>query len=184
MATPLVAGCAALVRQALGGNPNAALVKAMLINGAVDIVGQYATSEAGAIPNLAEGFGRVNMQNTVGRPDGVDLAWFDEADALRTGESWSHRVTLRQQGALKVTLVWTDFPGEVLQNDLDLIVRAPDGSERHGNVDPASSAFDRTNNVEQVEWLNAPAGDYEISVVAYRAAVHPQNFALVVRAGP
>jgi len=184
MATPLVAGCAALVRQALGGNPSAALVKAMLVNGAVDISGQYAASEAGALPNFAEGFGRVNMANTVGQPEGVSVSWIDEAGALRTGEAWSHQVTLEQPGTLKVTIVWTDPPGEVLQNDLDLIVRAPGGSERHGNVDPASSAFDRTNNVEQVEWRDAPAGDYEIRVVAYRAALHPQDFALVVRVGP
>lgn len=181
MATPLVAGCAALVRQSLGGNPSAALVKAMLINGAVDLIGQYAPSEAAAVPNFAEGFGRVNMVSTLGQAEGVDLTWFDEGGALRTGGSWRHRVTLQQAGALKVTLVWTDPPGEGLQNDLDLIVRGPQGSERHGNMDPASTAFDRKNNVEQVDWSLAPAGDYEIEVVAHRTAIHAQNFALVVR---
>lgn len=56
MATPLVSGCAAVIRQALKSNPptdapptypSAALVKAILINGAVDLVGQYHPTEAG-----------------------------------------------------------------------------------------------------------------------------------------
>lgn len=181
MATPLVAGCAALVRQSIGGNPSAALVKAMLINGAVDLIGQYAPSEAAAVPNFAEGFGRVNMVNTLGRAEGVDLTWFDEAALLQTGDNWSHGLRLDRPGGLKVTLVWTDPPGEALQNDLDLIIRGPGPSERHGNMDPASTAFDRINNVEQVDWSDAPAGDYEIEVVAYRVPLHAQNFALVVR---
>jgi serine protease AprX len=39
---------------------------------------------------------------------------------------------------LKVTLVWSDAPGANLQNDLDLIVKASNGKERHGNLGTAS----------------------------------------------
>lgn len=59
MATPLVSGCAAIVRQALQAQPpaeasesfepSAALVKAVLINGAVELKGQYVPSEAGKL---------------------------------------------------------------------------------------------------------------------------------------
>jgi hypothetical protein len=77
--------------------------------------------------------------------------------------------------------VWTDPPGDSLQNDLDLIVKTPDGHELHGNVAPASSAFDRTNNVEQVIAPIAVAGTATITVRAFRA-VSPQAYALVVRA--
>src|SRR5205814_2055611 len=61
MATPLVAGCAAVLRETLVKNgtpkPSAALVKALLINGAVDIAGQYTPPEIGATPNNISGFG-------------------------------------------------------------------------------------------------------------------------------
>lgn len=91
MATPLVAGCAAVVREHIIKNhnhtPSAALVKALLINGASDLLGQYIPSEIGVIPNIAEGFGRVNLQATVGPfPDGVTLSFKDEAVALDTNE--------------------------------------------------------------------------------------------------
>ena len=48
MATPLVAGCAAVIREALEVkyqhlNPSAALLKALIINGAVDLVGHIYT---------------------------------------------------------------------------------------------------------------------------------------------
>ena len=66
---------------------------------------------------------------------------------------------------LKVTLVWTDPPGEGLQSDFHLIVKSRN-LERHGNMRPGSRDFDRKNNVEQVVWDQVPAGTITISVVA------------------
>lgn len=71
MATPLVAGCCAVLRQTLRTHrnieePTAALVKAVLINGAVDVDGQYHPSEVGpAPPNNVCGFGRVNVKGSL-----------------------------------------------------------------------------------------------------------------------
>ena len=188
MATPLVAGCAALVREFLISvhqleTPSAALVKAMLINGARDMAGQYIPSEASVIPNSAEGFGRVDMRATVGPfAAGETLTIRDENTALDTGDQESLTVTVPANARLlKVTLVWTDPPGEALQNDLDLIVRLPNGQERHGNVTGPSAAFDRNNNVEQVTVNNPPAGQVEVIVRAHRAAQFAQTYALVIR---
>ena len=182
MATPLVAGCAALVREYLAEErqlttPSAALVKAMLINGALDVTGQYVPSETGGIPNNSEGFGRVDMAATLS--DSVHLR--DEGTALDTGDEETTTFTVGGGAALKVTLVWTDRPGPTLQNDLDLIVRTADGQERHGNVSPSSTAFDRDNNVEQVVWENLPAGDVDIVVRAHRIPFFAQSYALVTR---
>jgi serine protease AprX len=181
MATPLVAGCAAVVREYFqtkqNHQPSAALVKAMLINGAQNIIGQYVPSESGRIPNFAEGFGRVDLAASATDP----IAFKDEATELDTGEEETTTVTVPSSNStLKVTLVWTDPPGEALQNDLDLIVRGADGKERHGNMRGTSSKFDRSNNVEQVIWPNAPTGVATILVRAYRA-IQPQSYALVVR---
>ncbi|BAY49246.1 putative peptidase [Scytonema sp. HK-05] len=186
MATPLVAGCAAVVREYFQTQqkhqPSGALVKAMLINGAKDIVGQYVPSETGEIPNFSEGFGRVDLAATVGpRGDHERVIFKDEATALDTGEEEKTEVEVSESDSLvKVTLVWTDFPGEALQNDLDLIVRTADGQERHGNLPPSSTDFDRRNNVEQVVLTDVPAGKVEIVVRAYRI-INPQSYALVVR---
>jgi hypothetical protein len=182
MATPLVAGCAALVRDYLAAEqhlptPSAALVKAMLINGAQDVAGQYVASEAGDIPNNSEGFGRVDMVATFSNA----VQCRDEATALNTGDEESSAVTVNAGASLKVTLVWTDRPGATLQNDLDLIVRAANGQERHGNVAPNSTAFDRNNNVEQVLWDNLPAGNVHILVRAHRVPLFAQSYALVTR---
>ncbi|MBW4606609.1 MAG: S8 family serine peptidase [Hassallia sp. WJT32-NPBG1] len=184
MATPLVAGCAAVVREYFvqqNQQPSAALVKAMLINGAKDIAGQYVPSEAGEIPNLSEGFGRVDLAATVGpRNDSEQLTFKDESTKLDTGEEEKTEVEISKSNSiLKVTLVWTDFPGEALQNDLDLIVRA-NNEERHGNMPPSSTDFDRRNNVEQIVWTNVGTGKVEILVRANRI-LQPQSYALVVR---
>lgn len=186
MATPLVAGCAAVVRQYLKTKdvpqPSAALVKAMLINGATIMPGQYAPPEVGAPPDASQGFGRVNLAATVGPyAAGETVTFKDEGSVLDTGAAEHTAQAVGGNGrTLKVTLVWTDAPGEALQNDLDLIVRAADGEERHGNVAPGSTDFDRVNNVEQVIWVDVPSGNVDISVRAFRIT-KPQSYALVIR---
>jgi subtilisin family serine protease len=188
MATALVAGCAAVVRESFrvrrGINPSAALVKAMLINGATLLTGQYIPPELGPIPNENEGFGRVSLAASLAPEEGDDKATFcDEGTALDVGDEEGHTFTIPEGAAgLKVTLVWTDPPGEALQNDLDLIVRDASGAERHGNMPPNSTDFDRVNNVEQVIWTSPAPGDAQIIVRAFRIPVNEQSYALIVRA--
>jgi hypothetical protein len=187
MATPLVAGCVANVRAFLRkthglASPSAALLKALIINGARNLGGQYVPTEAGEIPNNNEGFGRVDLQAVIGPYQaGETLTFFDEKKKLDTGEQVDQNVAI-PAGAklLKVTLVWTDPPGEGLQSDLDLIV-ASGTARRHGNMAPTSTAFDRVNNVEQIVWENPPSGPATVSVNCSRVTLAPQDFALVVR---
>jgi len=188
MATPLVAGCAAVLRefaikQKGIKTPSAALIKAMLINGAHNLGGQYVPSEAGVIPNADQGFGRVNVAAVVGALGfSQQLIMRDEMDALDTGEEQVVTANVPVGAkSLKVTLVWTDPPGEGLQNDLDLIVTGGKRVERHGNQPANAVAFDRTNNVEQVVWNTPPSGQVNIRVRAFRVALFPQSYALVVR---
>ncbi|KAJ5150897.1 uncharacterized protein N7482_010149 [Penicillium canariense] len=201
MATPLVAGCIAVLRETLvkSGveNPSAALLKAMMINGAVELSGQYVPSEAGPSPNCNSGFGRVNLSNSVILPNQTDCG-YREGGPLTQGASEEIVVDipskghlLRVQGrsssttasngaVLKVSLVWTDPPGETLQNDLDLIVVSSDGTEKHGNMGDKPD-FDRVNNVEQVEWTDIPLGKVKIIVRAYHIfnRTSAQPYALV-----
>lgn len=193
MSCPLVAGCCAVIREFLeqSGNPSlamrngrvspsAALVKAILINGAVPLATELKT------PNFVSGFGRINLErsivpsadSTVAKAEG-----FIEGPPLRKDEKKTFSVTIPDgtYESFKVTLVWTDVPGKLLVNDLDLIVVAG-GQERHGNVDPGSHAYDRINNVEQVTWENPPTGTVDIAVRAYNVrqlpGVETQDYAL------
>ncbi|MBP5788294.1 MAG: S8 family serine peptidase, partial [Kiritimatiellae bacterium] len=84
MATPLTSGALALVRQWLvdrkGINePMAALMKALLINGARDMTpGQYgtgSTQEITARPDRSQGFGHVNLYNSLEPGDGNFLVF-------------------------------------------------------------------------------------------------------------
>ncbi|MCX5613138.1 S8 family serine peptidase [Streptomyces sp. NBC_00047] len=185
MATPLVAGCVAVLRESLVKNgtpkPSAALIKAMLVNGADELSGQYSPSEAGPSPNNNSGFGIVNLQRAVVLPTDAGRAGFRDAKELDQGEERAFGITIPEGAVrtLKVTLVWTDPPGAALQNDLNLIVRA-DGQERHGNMgtDPG---FDRVNNVEQVHWRDIPAGEVEVVVRAQRITRFAQPYAVAWR---
>jgi len=189
MATPLVAGCVALVREYLAktqarNNPSAALLKALIINAAHNITGQYVPPEVGTIPDNSEGFGRVNVGEVVAQTGQVKF--WDEGDGkqLDTGEEEARTVTVAAANqTIKATLVWTDPAGSGLQNDLDLILRAANGTEQHGNVPANSTSFDRVNNVEQVTWGNVPIGDVQIITRANRITQATQSYALVVRVG-
>ncbi len=206
MATPLVAGCTAVLRETLVKNgitkPSAALVKALLINGAVELIGQYSPSEAGLSPNYNSGFGRVNLANSVIIPGPHPNSGLTEGGPLKQGGEDKSVIQIPEgrsrheagdagegdapAGAstgltLKVTLVWSDPPGAALQNDLDLIVRTPGGHERHGNMGANTEGFDRTNNVEQIVWENIPPGRAEIIVRAHRITRFPQPYAYAWR---
>jgi hypothetical protein len=64
MATPLVTGCVALIRDALQDQgktrPSAALVKALLINGAVNC-----SDKSGRGFDYQQGFGRVHVDSSI-----------------------------------------------------------------------------------------------------------------------
>jgi hypothetical protein len=200
MATPLVAGCVAVLRETLDKNgtpaPSAALIKALLINGAVELPGQYSPSEAGPSPNNDSGFGRVDLAGSViiaGKDPDSD---FTEGGPLKQGEEDTFTVKIPESSpgdgekgvgpqsaghaTFKITLAWTDPPGEALQNDLDLILRTADGDERHGNMG-TDRGFDRVNNVEQILWTGIPPGEAQIVVRAERITRFPQPYAFAWR---
>ncbi len=203
MATPLVAGCCAVIRGALEDNgtkdPSAALIKAVLINGAVALKHRDISAPpiAEDVPNPNSGFGRVNLKNSLQNvvpSSGKGYAGFGDFDGDEAlGKDGIHKseyefpITVPRQPAdappltLKITLVWADFPGERLQADLDLIVRDDDGTEKHGNQGDGPG-FDRENNVEQVVWKGVKIGaTYKVTIRAHRTTVDPQPFAYAWR---
>lgn len=200
-ASPHVSGAAAVFvqfyREAHGNaTPSPALVKAALINSAVDMDDAAGT---GPIPNFDEGWGRVALTNVVGSTR--RLEYVDQTVLLRTEQMYEHRVFVASgREGLKITLAYTDVPGlpaalPALVNDLDLEVLGPDGKVYRGNqfIDGESaagaSASDNINNVEAVH-LRAPvAGDYLVRIRARNVAqdirqrehdAPEQDFALVI----
>jgi len=188
MATPLVAGCAAILREVLAkhGNmtPSAALIKALIINGAVSLPG---------VPMEAQGFGRVNLKNSVAMVTaamrGVDRPFspsgFNEGNPLKQGEKFEFDIEIPSnpcqgtKGDFKVTLVYTDPPQGMLQNNLNLVVLGPDEKKRYGNGFE-EDRYDEVNNVEQVVLREIPAGMIKMIVWAQKitAPSGEQPFAL------
>jgi len=188
MAAPLTAGAAALVRQYYeereGISPSAALIKATVINGATDMPGQYAGYEIvdGPRPNVAEGWGRVNVENAIFPTASRVLKYVDEQYGLST--SWRRTITFHNNSAasLTVTMVWTDYPSTPaasvnLVNDLDLVITDPNSTIYYPN---GLGTYDRSNNVEVTDFSNPLAGEYTVTISGYNIPQGPQPFALVV----
>ena len=197
---PHVAGAAALFVQYYrllhdGRTPSPALVKAALINTAVDLDDAFGTT---SIPNHGEGWGRVDLTSFVDSERRFQLV--NQSELLTTGTMTEQRVIIAGTNApLKVTLTYTDVPGfpgaiPALVNDLDLEVVDPAGNLYRGNQFAAGEAIpqaphaDRVNNVEGIHIHHPLRGEYTVRVRAYRVAEDAridtpevdQDFALVV----
>lgn len=195
MSNPIAAGGATVVKdyysKAKGINASAALVKATLINTAVDLADENndgANDNDFPIPNMHEGWGLINLDAAT---DGT-VAYVDEAaTGLSTGGVTNFTVT-PTGGPLKVTLVWTDYPSTDtatvnLVNDLNLTVTSGATTYR-GNVfsggwSTTGGAADNRNNVENVYLQSPGAGPYTVTVTAFNVPNGPQKFALVVDGG-
>ncbi|HWI65075.1 MAG TPA: S8 family serine peptidase [Symbiobacteriaceae bacterium] len=185
MATPITAGATALVRQYYTSvkaiTPSASLIKATLINGAQDMGFGWKSKD--------QGWGRIDLTNSL-YPTSGRVNWFEnEANTLTTGGSKSYTFTAQSGQILKFSLVWTDYPGGVqatkeLVNDLDLEV-VFNGSTYRGNCFVSNTAStsctaDRVNNVENVYFAAPTAGTYTVTVKGYNVPNGPQPYSLVV----
>ncbi len=201
MAAPLVAGASAVVREfytkTYSLNPSAALVKATLINGAVDIApGQYrdefpngSKDDVLRRPDTNQGWGRVNLRNSLVYTYPNALWFEDNAGGLATAGVYETAFTITSnERPLRVTLVWADYPGAeaangALVNDLDLEVSAPGGALYRGNDLLGDGVWDgdvdRVNNVEGVDLPGQP-GTYIARVKGYNVPQGPQPFALLI----
>jgi hypothetical protein len=84
-------------------------------------------------------------------------------------------------GPLRVSLVWTDYPGNpgaarTLVNDLDLEVVSPSGTVYRGN----GSSADRVNVIESVFLDTAASGQWTVRVKGYNVPQGSQPFAVAV----
>jgi hypothetical protein len=199
MSNPLAAGAATVVRdyyqKAHSLSASAALVKATLINSAVDLPDENndgVNDNDFPIPNNHEGWGRVNLANaTDGSHQFVDVT----SGGASTSSTTTYQAVVSAGGSpLKITLVWSDYPSTEtasvnLVNDLDLEVVAPNGTTTYlGNVfsggwSAAGGAADRRNNVENVYLQSAAAGTYTVRVKGFNVPNGPQPYALVVDGG-
>ena len=182
MATPLTAGALAILREYLRTkqaikNPSAALLKAALIAGATRLPG---TALKGALLDNHQGFGRVNLDSVVQPKKPGKVVFVDEAVSLKTGEAHIEKIKVKSSEVpFVVVLAYSDFPGGKLINNLNLIVRGPNGLVVAGNQSPnAGPSLDADNNVEVVRIKEPEAGQYTIEVVASNIPKGPQTFAL------
>jgi subtilisin-like proprotein convertase family protein len=217
MATPTAAGAGTLLRQyfvdgfyptgaktaADAAIPSAALLKAALVNGAVDI---SATTQAAIlntlVPDNAQGWGRLLLDtvaffSTPSRDARRTRVWDRwNATGLSTGQQEEFPIQVAAGQAFKVALVWTDpqaasAAAVTLVNNLDLEVVGPSsqtylGNNFTGGQSVTGGTADSRNNVE-VFFLTAPsAGLWTIRVKATSVPGTPaqpystrQGFALV-----
>ncbi len=208
MAAPAISGMLALMEEffetKLLRTNSPALLKAMLINGARTADTIYDLSVTNNI--TYQGWGMANLTNSIPKllstlPEAQwPLRFFDQnpTNTLATGQTHTRNLSLSPLARtfpLRVTLVWTDPPGNPaasvkLVNDLDLVITNLDTGEIFfGNNIPVSSDFsqgsrssasvtnDIVNNVENIYLTPSglPTGlsaNYSVSVIGRRVNVN------------
>jgi hypothetical protein len=203
MSAPTVAGLAALVREyytagfyssgardaGQGFTPSGALIKATLIDGAVDIGAPGADFDAG--------FGRVLLGSTLSfSASPFRLRVDDHRQGITTDSVVNHAFDVAAGEPLRATLVWTDYPAQLdaavaRVNELKLEVIDPDGNVWFQTLDSTSGApvqtmdalqaHDSINTEERIVFDTPTEGRWVVRVVGVDVPWGPQPFALVVR---
>lgn len=188
-AAAVVSGIALLVQQSYrdiyGEVPDAALVKAILINSAQDVGRPQVDYETG--------FGNADALGAVRT---VEQGLFFAGSVNQDEEAVFTINVPAGQGRLKVTVAWADPPADpfvskALINDIDLVVKHLPTNEVWNpwvlNASPTREAIqqnaqrgqDRLNNVEQVTIDVPKAGDYELRFSGFSVPQGPQTFFVV-----
>ena len=201
-----------------------AMYKALLINGARSVSTDYDFQVQNNTGNF-QGWGLIQLPNSLPEsitngvthagPSATQIYDQSPTNALATGQSQTRRVRVSEDALglgkpLRVTLVWTDPPGNPvagvkLVNDLDLVVTNLDTGEVFlGNDIGPSSNFtfpwntnvppnaDAINNVENVYLLPPLGSNYAVTVIGRHVNVNAvtansnnvaQDYALVISYG-
>ena len=193
MATPIVAGAAALVREYLRvaratPEPSAALVKAILLAAAKRLPSMRAAGspENVGYPDFDQGYGRLDLASilpTAGSPT-RRIAFADVAntspdalesrtpasDATRKGKAtYTVKVVEGATAPLRVVLTWSDYAAVHIQNNLELVVTGPDIPIAVGNGENSyqkSSLFHPADQAEFPGVVPDPANSVEQVTVA------------------
>ncbi len=208
MATPTTSGLAALVREYLNrgfypsgtktpadaiANPSAALIKAIMINGAFKMTG----SGAGVYPGQDQGWGRVLLDDSLYfNGDSSHLYLHDAPAGLQTNGVDVHTLDVTAGQPLRVTLTWSDPAAAVganpaTVNQLRLEVQAPNGDvwtqklPASGGLaspnplqDITTANYDTVNTVQRILLAAPAAGTYVIRVKGINVPTGPQKYAL------
>ncbi len=186
MAAPQVAsGLAALTqryRQLNGGQqPRADVLKAILLNGAMDL--------GNPGPDFSYGFGAMDLYRSL---EILNKGHFYSSSIFNNGIQ-SASITIPPNTAqVKIMLYWHDIPASTssakqLINDLDLVVTDPSSAQHlplvldatPANVNNnASEHPDHVNNAEQVVITNPASGSYSLNVRGFDVPQGPQQYVL------
>jgi len=212
MASPLATGAGALLFQhltnALQHVPSPSIIKAAMVAGAVELSPWIYNFLDPVRTPVDEGWGMVDLYRSIegsAAREVDEIVYFDEEDAIDgAGEIDIEIYTVDEnnEGALKIVLAWSDYrgtpgTGKALVNDLDLVVKDPNGDYHLGNTMGkrgwGTSSFpfgtyvaglgDGVNNVEVVIVGHTYAGDYEIQVRGWEVPQPSQPYSLVIVKG-
>ncbi len=193
MATPLVAGGVALVRQYLKEktayiNPSGALLKASIIHSARYIEYRYRNPSSSRWVDNEQGWGRVTLANSLSPVFPTRVEFIDQLDGLSLGEAYEYKVEITELDVpIRIIMAYTDLPGETLINNLCIRLTAPDGKYYLGNDFNNRKEHDLINNVEGIIIVNPSiVGIWSITVTAYDLPLPEkgnQDFAIVASGG-
>lgn len=202
MACPASAGCAALMRQYLTEGwyptgtkvpanafaPSAALLKAMVVGSGNNVMTGFNA------PDVNIGWGRIDADSVLYfSGDTRRLLLIDQTLGIGNGQAIDYSINVTDASQpLKISLVWTDYPGSPLAavqlvNNLDLTVSkgvtAFIGNAFTGGVSVAGGSADN-RNVEECVRITSPAtGVWTVHVNGTSIPAGPQAYALVITGG-
>ena len=164
-------------------SPSAALLNATLIHSAQYNDYRYAHELSGPWADNEQGWGRICLQKILNPEEPEGVVFIDELEGLDLGKKHTYFLEVCDGNVpLRLTLVYTDYPGRGLINNLNLVLWNPNQEYLLGNDFLETGKPDSVNNVEGVLIAVPKIGRWKVEI---RAEVQqgPQAYALVMSGG-
>ncbi len=188
MAAPALAGITGILQQEYkrkhSSIPHSDLIKALLLNGAYDIMTKG--------PDVRTGYGRASTYRSLQMIDHDSYL----IDTVSMGDSVTYTLDIKPGTAIaKILLYYHDIEGspspyKALTNDLDLYIKDPSGnvllpliidaSTDSSIFIPAKPGLDTINNTEQIVIENPTPGSYTLVVKGTKVVNAQQRFVVAI----
>ena len=185
----IATGLALLIRQFLcelnKAIPSASLIKALIIHTTQFTGFSYFENLNISSENSKKYWGGIALKQIIDPEPPNKILFFDQTPILSmTGQTYSYTFYINESSIpLCATLVYTDYPGEMLVNNLNIVLYGPKGLFFLGNDFSGSEKLDHHNNVERIV-INKPiSGQWIVKVIASDIVHEGQSYSLVVSGG-
>ncbi len=183
MATPALAGTAAILREYIVTNSNVSSPSSAVMRATLTALARKIDGAITYAPDFSQGWGKPDIKPIFENTKTLQIYSSKNAGGTGIGQEETYTLDMNNSGELSVALAWTDRPSSTLANttlinDLDVWITDSSGTIYYPN---GKTGPDRLNTIEKIVISNAQ-GNYTLTVKYQNGTDAFVNYGLVIAA--